>query len=237
WLSSAASDVYKRQVLDRAASVKGTRYRRGGTTTNGFDCSGFVLWAMKPVGVTFGRTSRDMRRETPKITKDELKVGDSIAVNGACLTATEVTDFGFTADVMTKTLELTALGQLKIGDSLNLELAMKFSDRIGGHLVQGHVDAAAKIVSIAPSKEWTKLQIVLPEHLLKYVVAQGSICLDGVSLTIGEIETNLITVWLIPKTLEKTNLSSKKVGDLVNVEVDLLAKYVERQSNGGRSND
>ena len=162
--------------------------------------------------------------------KDELKVGDSIAVNGACLTATEVTDFGFTADVMTKTLELTALGQLKIGDSLNLELAMKFSDRIGGHLVQGHVDAAAKIVSIAPSKEWTKLQIVLPEHLLKYVVAQGSICIEGVSLTVGQIsdERNEVTVWLIPATLEKTNLSTKKIGDPLNIEVDVLAKYVER---------
>ena len=167
----------------------------------------------------------------------DLKIGDSISVNGACLTAIDVTDSGFTADVMTKTLELTALANLKIGDLLNLELAMKFTDRFGGHLVQGHVDAAAKITEISPSIEWTKFQIELPNHLLKYVVPQGSICLDGVSLTIGEIVGQLVAVWLIPKTLEKTNLADKKVGDLVNVEVDLLAKYVERLSKGGQSND
>ena len=167
----------------------------------------------------------------------DLKIGDSISVNGACLTATDVTDSGFTADVMTKTLELTALANLKIGDLLNLELAMKFTDRFGGHLVQGHVDAAAKITEISPSMEWTKFQIELPNHLLKYVVPQGSICLDGVSLTIGEILGQSVAVWLIPKTLEKTNLADKKVGDLVNVEVDLLAKYVERLSKGGQSND
>ena len=167
----------------------------------------------------------------------DLKIGDSISVNGACLTAIDVIDSGFTADVMTKTLELTALANLKIGDLLNLELAMKFTDRFGGHLVQGHVDAAAKITEISPSMEWTKFQIELPNHLLKYVVPQGSICLDGVSLTIGEIVGQLVAVWLIPKTLEKTNLADKKVGDLVNVEVDLLAKYVERLSKGGQSND
>ena len=167
----------------------------------------------------------------------DLKIGDSISVNGACLTAIDVIDSGFTADVMTKTLELTALANLKIGDLLNLELAMKFTDRFGGHLVQGHVDAAAKITEISPSIEWTKFQIELPNHLLKYVVPQGSICLDGVSLTIGEIVGQLVAVWLIPKTLEKTNLADKKVGDLVNVEVDLLAKYVERLSKGGQSND
>lgn len=169
--------------------------------------------------------------------KVDLKVGDSISINGTCLTATEITKLGFTVDVMTKTLELTALSSLKPGDLLNLELAMRFTDRFGGHLVQGHVDTAATITSISPSVEWTRLQISLPEHLLKYVVAQGSICLDGVSLTIGEITGNLITVWLIPKTLEKTNLSSKKEGDQVNIEVDLLAKYVERLSISARNNE
>lgn len=169
--------------------------------------------------------------------KVELKVGDSVSVNGACLTATEITKSGFTVDVMTKTLELTALGSLQMGDLLNLELAMKFTDRFGGHLVQGHVDSAATITSVLPAAEWTSLQVDLPKHLLKYVVAQGSICLDGVSLTIGEITGNLITVWLIPKTLEKTNLSSKKRGDLVNVEVDLLAKYVERLSIKEQNNE
>ena len=167
----------------------------------------------------------------------DLKIGDSINVNGACLTATDVTSQGFSADVMIKTLELTALSDLKVDDLLNLELAMKFTDPFGGHLVQGHVDAVAPVIEISPSVEWTKLQIDLPKHLIKYVVPQGSICLEGVSLTIGEISEHAISVWIIPKTLEKTNLNQKKLGDLVNVEVDLLAKYVERQLQGRQIHD
>lgn len=198
--------------------------------------TGLIEEVGKVKNITYLKDSAKLEINCNNVIGD-LKIGDSISVNGACLTAIDVTDSGFTADVMTKTLELTALANLKIGDLLNLELAMKFTDRFGGHLVQGHVDAAAKITEISPSMEWTKFQIELPNHLLKYVVPQGSICLDGVSLTIGEIVGQLVAVWLIPKTLEKTNLADKKVGDLVNVEVDLLAKYVERLSKGGQSND
>ena len=198
--------------------------------------TGLIEEVGKVKNITYLKDSAKLEINCNNVIGD-LKIGDSISVNGACLTAIDVTDSGFTADVMTKTLELTALASLKIGDLLNLELAMKFTDRFGGHLVQGHVDAAAKITEISPSMEWTKFQIELPNHLLKYVVPQGSICLDGVSLTIGEIVGQLVAVWLIPKTLEKTNLADKKVGDLVNVEVDLLAKYVERLSKGGQSND
>ena len=157
-----------------------------------------------------------------------LNIGDSIAVNGVCLTATKINTTSFEADVMIKTLELTSLGKLSDSDLVNLELAMSASDRFGGHFVQGHVDAVAVVTKTLVTKDWTQIQIKVSPDLLKYIVSQGSICLDGVSLTVGEIAQDLISVWLIPKTLEKTNLADKKIGDLLNVEVDLLAKHVER---------
>ena len=157
-----------------------------------------------------------------------LNIGDSIAVNGVCLTATKINTVSFEADVMIKTLELTSLGKLSNSDLVNLELAMLASDRFGGHFVQGHVDAVAVVTKTLVTKDWTQIQIKVSPDLLKYIVAQGSICLDGVSLTVGEVVQDLISVWLIPKTLEKTNLADKKIGDVLNVEVDLLAKHVER---------
>jgi len=158
----------------------------------------------------------------------KLNIGDSIAVNGVCLTATKINTVSFEADVMIKTLELTSLGKLSNSDLVNLELAMLASDRFGGHFVQGHVDAVAVVTKTLVTKDWTQIQIKVSPDLLKYIVAQGSICLDGVSLTVGEIAQDLISVWLIPKTLEKTNFADKKIGDVLNVEVDLLAKHVER---------
>ncbi len=160
----------------------------------------------------------------------DLSDGESIAVNGTCLTATSVTSDSFTADVMVKTLSLTSLAQLEVGSPVNLELAAKLDMRMGGHIVQGHVDGTGTIMKLIPGDKWVEMQIKCPEHLMKYVVAQGSITLDGVSLTVGVIEdaTDSITVWLIPETLSKTNLSHKKQGDCVNIEVDVLAKYVER---------
>ena len=158
----------------------------------------------------------------------KLNIGDSIAVNGVCLTATKINTVSFEADVMIKTLELTSLGKLSNSDLVNLELAMLASDRFGGHFVQGHVDAVAVVTKTLVTKDWTQIQIKVSPDLLKYIVAQGSICLDGVSLTVGEVVQDLISVWLIPKTLEKTNFADKKIGDVLNVEVDLLAKHVER---------
>ena len=158
----------------------------------------------------------------------KLNIGDSIAVNGVCLTATKINTVSFEADVMIKTLELTSLSKLSNRDSVNLELAMSASDRFGGHFVQGHVDAVAVVTKTLVTKDWTQIQLKVAPDLLKYIVAQGSICLDGVSLTVGEVAQDLISVWLIPKTLEKTNLADKRIGDLLNVEVDLLAKHVER---------
>ena len=167
----------------------------------------------------------------------EIKLGDSVAVNGVCLTATSLSSTGFTADVMVQTLSLTSLSEIKVGSPVNLELAAQLNARMGGHMVQGHVDGVATVVGLTPGEKWAQFDIKIPDHLTKYIVNQGSICLDGVSLTVGEISdaNNQLTVWLIPETLERTNLSSKKPGDLINIEVDVLAKYVERLLAKGKN--
>jgi len=160
----------------------------------------------------------------------QIAVGDSVAVNGVCLTATSIDGTAFTADVMMQTLALTSLSQIYVGSPVNLELAAQLNARMGGHLVQGHVDAVATVVGLTPGDKWAQFDISVPANLSKYIVNQGSICLDGISLTVGEINdtNNVVTVWLIPETLERTNLSTLLPGDLINVEVDVLAKYVER---------
>jgi riboflavin synthase len=160
----------------------------------------------------------------------QIALGDSVAINGVCLTATSITGDTFTADVMVQTLAVTSLSQLTVGGAVNLELAAQLNTRMGGHMVQGHVDGVATVVAITPGEKWAQLDITVPDKLAKYIVNQGSICLDGVSLTVGQINdaNKVVTVWLIPETLERTNLSTKKSGDLINIEVDVLAKYVER---------
>lgn len=165
----------------------------------------------------------------------EIAVGDSVAVNGVCLTATSISSTTFSADVMVQTLSLTSLSQIIVGSPVNLELAAQLNTRMGGHMVQGHVDGLATVVALTPGDKWAKFDIAVPGHLSKYIVNQGSICLDGISLTVGEIDdaNNLLTVWLIPETLENTNLSTLRPGDLINVEVDVLAKYVERLLHKG----
>ncbi len=160
----------------------------------------------------------------------EISVGDSVAVNGVCLTATSIDGTSFTADVMVQTLNLTSLSQIFVGSPVNLELAAQLNARMGGHMVQGHVDGVATVVGLTPGDKWAQFDLTVPAELTKYIVNQGSICLDGISLTVGAIndENNVVTVWLIPETLERTNLSTLLPGDLINVEVDVLAKYVER---------
>ena len=176
-----------------------------------------------------GESSAVFTINAPKLI-GEIAVGDSVAVNGVCLTATAISGTSFTADVMIQTLSLTSLSQLNVASTVNLELAAQLNSRLGGHMVQGHVDGVAKVVGLTPGDKWAQFDITVPAHLAKYIVNQGSICLDGVSLTVGSIDdsNNVVTVWLIPETLAATNLSSKGAGDLVNVEVDVLAKYVER---------
>lgn len=163
----------------------------------------------------------------------QIKVGDSISVNGTCLTAKAISPNSFIADVMVQTLRLTSLSDIAVGDQVNLELALLSGSRMGGHIVQGHVDGVGEVIENSTGEKWNKLVIRIPQHLAKYVVNQGSIAIDGVSLTVGEIKGDLVTLWLIPETLAKTNLDSKLIGSKLNIEVDLLAKYVERLMKAG----
>ncbi len=158
----------------------------------------------------------------------EIKEGDSISVNGVCLTATELTDQTFSADVMNESLKLSSLGEIRSGSPVNLELAMLPSDRLGGHMVQGHVDGVGRVTGIEPDGFSQRVTIAPPTELLKYMVHKGSITVDGVSLTIAELSDTDFTVALIPETLERTNLGHAEPGATVNLEVDVLAKYVER---------
>jgi len=153
--------------------------------------------------------------------------GDSIAVDGVCLTVAERTEQVFTADVMAETLRRTTLGGLAPGRPVNLERPVTLATRLGGHLVQGHVDGVGVIEARTPSEHWEVVEISLPESLSRYVVGKGSIAVDGVSLTVVEAAGGRFTVSLIPTTLAATTLGGKRVGDLVNLEVDVIAKYVE----------
>jgi len=159
-----------------------------------------------------------------------MNIGDSISINGVCLTATAIAGNVISVDVMIQTLKLSNLGGVAEGSKVNAELATRVDSRLGGHIVQGHVDGVGRVVSNEPGEKWQKFEIAIPQQLKKYVVNQGSICIDGVSLTVGNIDdsTSIVTLWLIPETLEKTTLASKVAGTEVNIEVDVLAKYVER---------
>jgi riboflavin synthase len=161
--------------------------------------------------------------------------GDSIAVNGVCLTVVEVRQGAFTADVMKETLDRTSLGAALSGAPVNLERAARLDSRLGGHLVQGHVDATGRIAEISPTSHWTLMRIAMPVGLARFVAEKGSIAVDGVSLTVVAVPAPLpasaeadFSVSLIPTTLQQTSLGSKSVGDLVNLEVDVIAKYVDR---------
>jgi len=190
--------------------------------------TGLISELGKVSAITKGDSSAIFTINAPALIS-EIKLGDSVAVNGVCLTATSITSASFTADVMVQTLSLTSLSQVSVGSAVNLELAAQLNARMGGHMVSGHIDGVATVVGLTQGEKWLQFDIKVPENLSKYIVNQGSIALDGVSLTVGEInDANLVTVWLIPETLERTNLAAKQPGDLVNVEVDLIAKYVER---------
>ncbi|WP_330295324.1 riboflavin synthase [Streptomyces sp. NBC_00503] len=167
------------------------------------------------------------RLRGPVVTEG-AKHGDSIAVNGVCLTVVETAEGEFTADVMQETLNRSSLGALAKGSRVNLERPMELGGRLGGHLVQGHVDGTGEILSRTPSEHWELVRIALPANLSRYVVEKGSITVDGVSLTVVEAAADWFTISLIPTTLALTTLGIKGAGDPVNLEVDVLAKYVER---------
>ena len=155
-----------------------------------------------------------------------LTLGDSVAVNGACLTATEITDSSFAVDCIAETLSRTAIGTLEVGMPVNLERAMRLGDRLGGHLVQGHIDGTGEVVSLTPEGDSLRVRVRLPEDLRKYVVEKGSVAIDGISLTIAERHDDGLTVALIPHTMAHTTLGPASQGRMVNLEVDLVAKYV-----------
>ena len=158
----------------------------------------------------------------------DLATGDSVSVSGVCLTATALRAGGFDADVMNQSLELTALGDLDAGDHVNLEPAMRPTDRLGGHIVQGHVDATAEVLDVREDGFARRVSVALPGGLERYVIEHGSIALDGVSLTVARLDGPAAEVSLIPETLERTTLGEVASGRRINVEVDLLARYAER---------
>jgi riboflavin synthase len=162
------------------------------------------------------------------VVRQDLSQGESISVNGVCLTAAEITSDGFIADVMLETLNRSSLSGISEGESVNLERAMSGAGRFGGHVVQGHVDGVAEIISREPSANWEVVKVKIPSDLSKYVVHKGSITFDGVSLTVNEISNNTVSLSLIPETLRLTTLGTKKVGDKLNVEADILAKHIEK---------
>jgi riboflavin synthase len=163
----------------------------------------------------------------------ELEAGDSVAVNGACLTATSTGNGSFEADVMQQTLGLTTLGGLETSSRVNLELPLRATDRLGGHVVQGHVDGTAAVAAVTEEGFARRMRIALPDELAPYVVERGSIAIEGVSLTIASVEGSSVEVSLIPETLERTTLGSLEPGDRVNVECDVVARYVRRLVESG----
>ena len=195
--------------------------------------TGLVADKAKVISITRGAESAVIQIESALV--PEIKVGDSVSINGTCLTAIELSSNSFKADVMIQTLKVTSLGELSEGDFVNLELATRADSRLGGHIVQGHVDGIGNVIENSPGEKWNKFVVRVPKNLTKYIVNQGSIAIDGVSLTVGEISDDLLTLWLIPETLERTNLFQKSSGDVVNIEVDVIAKYVERLMNRGQS--
>jgi riboflavin synthase len=166
------------------------------------------------------------------LVSSDARAGDSIAVNGVCLTVVAVEGAEFCTDVISETLRRSSLGSARQGDRLNLERAVKLGERLGGHLVQGHVDATGTVLARTPYGCWELLRIELPGTLARYVVEKGSIAVDGVSLTVIEAGSSSFAVGLIPATRERTTLGTREPGELVNLEIDVIAKYVERLTSG-----
>lgn len=166
---------------------------------------------------------------------DDLQLGESIAVNGVCLTLTSCDNDSFTADVSPETLKCSNLGNLRPQDKVNLERALRLSDRLGGHLVSGHIDSVGRIRRRTQDRNAVRFEIALDSTNLRYLVSKGSVAIDGISLTINSVDSSGFGVAIIPHSLERTTLKDKREGDLVNIETDILGRYVERLLQGGGS--
>ena len=171
--------------------------------------------------------------DTAGLDLSDVQLGDSIAVSGVCLTAVTLEARGFAADVSNETLSLTTLGKHKAGDPVNLEKALRLADRLGGHLVSGHVDGVGKVIAVTPDGRSLRWTFEVPTQLARYIASKGSICIDGTSLTVNEVSGNRFGVNLIPHTVEHTAFHARRPGDAVNIEVDVVARYVERLIGGG----
>ena len=175
-----------------------------------------------------------LRIEAGDLDMSDVALGDSVCVSGVCLTAIDPDAKGFFADVSVETLSRTTLGNLVAGDAVNLEKSLRLSDRLGGHLVSGHVDALGRVISVEPDARSQRWRFEIPAQLAKYVAAKGSICIDGVSLTVNDVDATTFGVNLIPHTIAVTTFAGKNTGDAVNIEVDLIARYVERLYSSDR---
>jgi len=189
--------------------------------------TGIIEGKGKVLNIEYRGEGRRLSIELPTELTD-VQLGDSINLNGACVTIVEKRGRSITVDLSGETLQRTNLSWLKEGDWVNLERALRLSDRLGGHLVTGHIDGMGEIVEKVRQREFYLLKIRIPSPMMKYVVPKGSIAIDGVSLTVNETEGDVIQITLIPYTIEKTTLTDKKVGDRVNIETDILGKYVEK---------
>lgn len=178
------------------------------------------------ISVTPNTEGKEFVIKAPQLIKD-IQIDDSVATNGCCLTATEIKGDTFTVQAIHMTLQKTSIGHLKANDKVNLELSLRPNDRLGGHFVQGHVNALGKIKQIKTIGENWEIEVSIPSELRKYMISEGSVALDGISLTIAKLTAESLTVAIIPHTLEKTTLGLKKVGDHLNIEVDMIAKYIE----------
>jgi riboflavin synthase len=166
----------------------------------------------------------------------DVAIGDSISVSGVCLTAVAIAGAQFAADVSVETLSHTTLGELKPGDGVNLEKSLRLADRLGGHLVSGHVDGVGRVVAVEPDARSQRWTFDVPAGLSRYIAAKGSVCIDGVSLTVNEVAANRFGVNLIPHTIGATTFQYRRAGDPVNIEVDLIARYLERLHGSSNAN-
>lgn len=187
--------------------------------------------------ITYNNNSATLKISASKVLQ-ETKIGDSIAVNGVCLTVTEISDDDFKAFASYETLKLTTLSNLKKGSIVNLERALRISDRLGGHIVSGHVDTLAVLSAKIPHDEAYEFVFSAPKEQLKQIVKKGSVCIDGISLTVADLKSDTFSVAVIPHTLESTTLQTLNIGDKVNIETDIISKYVEKYllSNDNNSN-